>query len=286
MDWIINDELGLTVGHVVGWAAASAMVIGGVIPYIPQYREIKKTQDADGFSLHVCLALLIANTLRILFWFSKRYELPLLIQSVVMNITMFLMIHLCVKVKRNSSVMRTRERAFAGEEQNELRLPKVIGDTEGAGSPPLTSNQIKRARSRHYFSDFNMKYFWAWTDFQSYLDFMLIVWAVGAAITYLMLPIEWFMETVGFFAVFTEAMLGAPQFITNFRNKSTHGMSIYMVIMWTLGDMFKTVYFVVRHAPTQFWVCGTLQVSLDLAILLQVYVYRKNPVPRSIHRGD
>lgn len=53
---------------------------------------------------------------------------------------------------------------------------------------------------------------------------------------------------------------GAPQFVRNFRNKSTHGMSIHMVIMWTLGDMFKTVYFIVRHAPTQFWVCGALQV--------------------------
>ena len=53
-----------------------------------------------------------------------------------------------------------------------------------------------------------MKYFWNWTDFQSYLDFMLVVWAVGAAITYLMLSIDWFMETVGFVAVFTEAMLG------------------------------------------------------------------------------
>lgn len=37
---------------------------------------------------------------------------------------------------------------------------------------------------------------------------MLVVWAVGAAITYLMLEITWFMETVGFVAVFTEAMLG------------------------------------------------------------------------------
>lgn len=88
-------------------------------------------------------------------------------------------------------------------------------------------------------------------------------------------------------------------------------MSICMVIMWTAGDMFKTGYFILRHAPTQFWICGTLQVrkiavtrkkkhltikpflcnvfpsqvSLDLAILLQVYIYRKNP-PRSSHRGD
>lgn len=68
MDWIINDELNLKVSHVAGWAAASAMVIGGVVPYVPQYRQIKETQDADGFSLLVCLTLLIANSLRILFW--------------------------------------------------------------------------------------------------------------------------------------------------------------------------------------------------------------------------
>lgn len=69
MDWIISDELGLTVGHLVGWGAAGAMIVGGVAPYIPQYRQIKRTQDAEGFSLYVCLALLIANTLRILFWY-------------------------------------------------------------------------------------------------------------------------------------------------------------------------------------------------------------------------
>lgn len=58
------------------------------------------------------------------------------------------------------------------------------------------------------FTDFDSRYFWNWTDFQSYLDFMLVVWVVGAAITYLMLSVTWFMETVGFLAVFTEAMLG------------------------------------------------------------------------------
>lgn len=67
-DWIIIDELNLRVSHVLGGMAASAMVVGGVIPYVPQYRQIKQTQDADGFSLLVCLTLLIANTLRILFW--------------------------------------------------------------------------------------------------------------------------------------------------------------------------------------------------------------------------
>lgn len=111
---------------------------------------------------------------------------------------------------------------------------------------------------------------------------MLVVWAIGAAVTYVMLPVNWFMETIGFLAVFTEAMLGelikitstskhstivsihvqtgAPQFIRNYKNKSTHGMSFLMVIMWMIGDVYKTTYFILRLAPMQFWICGMLQV--------------------------
>jgi uncharacterized protein with PQ loop repeat len=114
-------------------------------------------------------------------------------------------------------------------------------------------------------------------------SFMLVVWAVGAAVTYMMLPVNWFMETIGFLAVFTEAMLGEfieflstfffatnkrilvapglPQFLRNYKNKSTHGMSFLMVIMWTIGDFYKTTYFILRSAPMQFWICGMLQVG-------------------------
>lgn len=110
---------------------------------------------------------------------------------------------------------------------------------------------------------------------------MLVVWAVGAAVTYCMLPVKWFMETIGFLALFTEAMLGkfphhflhqifnnlnyfsgAPQFIRNYKNKSTHGMSFLMVIMWTFGDVYKTAYFLFRKSPLQFWLCGMLQVRI------------------------
>jgi hypothetical protein len=46
-----------------------------------------------------------------------------------------------------------------------------------------------------------------------------------------------------------------------------------MVLCWTLGDIFKTLYFYLRNAPLQFWACGTLQVMLDFAILSQVGFY-------------
>lgn len=49
-----------------------------------------------------------------------------------------------------------------------------------------------------------------------------------------------------------------------------------MVVMWTGGDLFKTVYFIIREAPFQFWICSILQVSIDFLILAQVYIYRNN----------
>jgi solute carrier family 66, member 2 len=75
-------------------------------------------------------------------------------------------------------------------------------------------------------------------------------------------------------------MLAAPQFYRNFINKSTEGMSVIMVLMWTSGDLFKTIYFILRSSPIQFWMCGILQVLLDLSVLSQVYLYSKKRVDK------
>lgn len=44
------------------------MVVGAVLPYIPQYLSIRKTNSSAGFSTLVCLVLLISNISRIIFW--------------------------------------------------------------------------------------------------------------------------------------------------------------------------------------------------------------------------
>lgn len=48
------------------------------------------------------------------FRFGKRYELPLLLQSIVMNVMMLAMIQLCVKVKNKNQETRGPERVFTG----------------------------------------------------------------------------------------------------------------------------------------------------------------------------
>ncbi|XP_037364281.1 solute carrier family 66 member 2 isoform X2 [Talpa occidentalis] len=107
LDWLL-----VPLHQLVSWGAAGAMVFGGVVPYIPQYRDIRRTQNAEGFSTHVCLVLLVANILRILFWFGRRFESPLLWQSVVMILAMLLMLRLCTEV-RVASELSARRRCFA-----------------------------------------------------------------------------------------------------------------------------------------------------------------------------
>ncbi|RMC16284.1 hypothetical protein DUI87_08499 [Hirundo rustica rustica] len=140
---------------------------------------------------------------------------------------------------------------------------------------------------------FDLNYFWHWSKFTDYLQCVLTFTGVTGYITYLWLDSFLFVETLGFLAVFTEAMLGVPQLYRNYQNRSTEGMSensrhddviecqmyeiIKMVLMWSSGDTFKTVYFILNQAPFQFSICGLLQVFVDIAILLQVYLYSYYP---------
>lgn len=222
---------------VLSWMSSCFMVFGGVLPYIPQYQEIKRTSNTDGFSTWVCFVLLIANILRIFFWFGKFFEFPLLLQSLLMIITMLAILHLCCSVQIVNRV----------------------------------------STKYHAFTDFDLGHFWKWSRFEDYLHFCLSLTIVVALFTYVLLDVPFFVEGLGLVALLTEAMLGLPQLLQNLRNKSTRGMSVKMVMLWTVGDSFKTSYFIIKATPAQFWMCGALQICLDVLILLQVWYYNQQP---------
>ena len=58
--------------------------------------------------------------------------------------------------------------------------------------------------------------------------------------------------------------------------RSTYGMSLQMVIMWTCGDVFKTSYFYLRNTPPQFFICGALQVE-DCVKIDRIYSTTSQP---------
>lgn len=75
-----------------------------------------------------------------------------------------------------------------------------------------------------YFPDFDWKYFWEWTDMQSYIEFVLTFATLSCFSMYLFIDNSSFVETIGFLALLIEAMLAAPQIYKNMRAKSTNGM--------------------------------------------------------------
>ena len=67
--FVLNINLfGFTLKDAVSFFSEWAMILGGTVPFIPQYMDIYKTHNTEGFSLFVCLNLLIAHILRIMFW--------------------------------------------------------------------------------------------------------------------------------------------------------------------------------------------------------------------------
>ncbi|XP_077209071.1 solute carrier family 66 member 2 isoform X6 [Paroedura picta] len=126
-EWLVAP-----IQQLISWGASAAMVFGGVVPYIPQYRDIKRTQNAEGFSTYVCLVLLVANILRILFWFGRHFESPLLLQSIIMIITMLLMLKLCTEV-RVTNELNIKRRSFSGSSfgaPTNFILPFVLCEKE------------------------------------------------------------------------------------------------------------------------------------------------------------
>ncbi|KAI1728672.1 PQ loop repeat domain-containing protein [Ditylenchus destructor] len=81
-------------------------------------------------------------------------------------------------------------------------------------------------------------------------------------------------------ALLVEACLGLPQLFRNFARKSVSGMSVKMVLMWLIGDVGKTIYFVVRQNPAQFYICGSMQITIDILIMLQVFFYNRRSSSR------
>ena len=148
--------------EIIGLVSSGAMIFGGIFPYIPQYRMISRSKNAQGFSTLVCLTLLVANILRILFWFGHPFEFPLLVQSVINILCMIVMLELCVRVK-----------------QSTVHASSVL-------APP-----VKR------FTDFDIQYFWKWTDFNSYMQFIALFFTLGSLLTRLFINFSLYIEMLG-----------------------------------------------------------------------------------------
>lgn len=123
--------------------------------------------------------------------------------------------------------------------------------------------------------DLHPRNFWQWSSLISYIECTVLFAVIVGLLMYFFVSNVIFVEAIGYASLLTEAFLALPQLIKNFKSKSTIGMSQSMVLLWATGDLFKTSYFILKHVPIQFVVCGIIQVTIDLLILGQVSLYSR-----------
>ncbi|KAI0731255.1 hypothetical protein C8Q76DRAFT_355563 [Earliella scabrosa] len=79
--------------------ASIGMAVGPPLVYADQAYSIVKKQDSTGFSRDVCAILLLANVTRCFFWLGNRFELALLVQSILMILAQLALLYICIRFR-------------------------------------------------------------------------------------------------------------------------------------------------------------------------------------------
>lgn len=258
------------------------VIFGPIVGYIPQYQEIYKNRDCGTFSPLLCLILLTCNIMRIFMFFLKPYELPLLFQSFLMISAQLVLLELISRMRyysleesfnclRNTPAVSAANDALLLNATGTSNSCTMLGpDRESQAAPSKTPQPLA--------SKFSPDSFWNWSTFETYASFIMMFTATCATITISLLlvfknPI--LREIFSYTALGIEACLALPLLISNYRNKSTRGLRIELILTMLVGDAFKATIFIVRKTVFPFILCAFLQLTVDFLILGQIYVYPK-----------
>ncbi|KAK9893900.1 hypothetical protein P389DRAFT_147427 [Cystobasidium minutum MCA 4210] len=230
---------------VISLLASVGMAVGPPCVYLDQYFSIIKRKDSTGFSIDVCGVLICANIIRVFFWFGQRFEIALLVQSVLMIAFQLALLYVCIKYRQ--TLLPTHERNKSLD---------IVG-SENSWSRPYN--------------------FWQWESYGTYIEF------IGALIfvnTILYIGLAWtgfYVDLIGIVALGLESTLPIPQLLSNYRRKSLSGFRMTVLAGWVLGDAFKTLYFFFQEGNSwQFKATACFQLSIDLLICGQAWIYRHN----------
>lgn len=217
----------------------AGMIVGPILGFIPQYKEIATTGNTEAFSSLVCFILLTANILRIYYWVYERFTIVLVLQALLMIAVQLMLLELMARLRlKSSSALRAEDRLF----------------------------------SRY------IRGFWQWDRFGDYVAFLAlftVLVGIATSLDRAVLHTRYYGEAIGILALMVEASLGLPQLYRNWSAKSTKGLRFELIIAWLIGDVLKTCYFVFKRAPPLFVMCGSIQLTVDISILAQILVYRK-----------
>ena len=88
-----QDSLSYSYKYFLKLSLDLSMIFIPSVGYFFQALKFKQTKSTKGFAKFLCLLLLLANILRVFFWFGKKFELALLYQAIIVIISQIYLIH-------------------------------------------------------------------------------------------------------------------------------------------------------------------------------------------------
>ena len=233
------------------------MVFAPNIGFIAQIIKFRKMKSSQGFSKLLTFTIQTSNILRIFFWIGKRFALPLLFQSIMSVFMQMYLIHECLKYPNTNA--------------NTKKELGMVGIDDSKTFPHHLTNFHRP------ISILDLKNFWNWPHLVDYI-YIIVLFSLTLGFLSNMIGFDnvILVESFGIGSACFEAIVGIPQIIQNFKNKNTETLSIFMIMTWFLGDVFKTIYYIKTGSPLQLICYGSFQISADLILIMQIICYYKN----------
>ncbi|KAH3675745.1 hypothetical protein WICMUC_002537 [Wickerhamomyces mucosus] len=242
---------------------------------------IYKKKTSLGFSLDICLTMILSASLRIAYYFITPYEIALFRQSVIMILIQIVLLKVSLKFKRDlenqyystdNFIYLKELREILKELLNQdLNFDSIVGFVEQI----MTLHFIKFLR----FFDPNFKRFksfWQWNNEINYWIFIGYFESILLVLTILFKNYEKFGEVLGVLGLFVESLLPLPQILLLNKLKSVDGFKIILLVSWYCGDFTKISYLIfgAKEISKTFLFFAVFQMLLDVYFGYR-YIYFK-----------
>ena len=245
------------------------MALGPSLNYVFQSQKFKKTKSSKGFSNFLCLVTILSHTLKVFFWFGKKFKITLLVQSVLVIFMQLYLIYLVIKYKEDKP------------KANENYMPI---------SNVSRKDKIKKFAKDNFCSwsqTFNSKLIWRWDDVSEYYKFyFFIILVLSIFSVSLGINNKYYINIIGGVSIFLEMLCSIPQIIEMQKSKNQRNISKIMVFMWFSGNILKIYYNTVNNSPMQLIIGSYIQVFFNCILIYQIFYYYRRNRRESLDRAE
>ena len=220
--------------------------------YLFQILKFKNTKSSKGFSKLLCFIIMLTHTLRIFFWFTKKYKFTLLVQSILVIVIQFYLIYLCIKYKEKE----IKYNIIPNENNGNINATKKIKNG---------LSKIKNIINIKFMKNLNnaMEYY----KIYFFIVFLLSIFNLSMKDNY------FYSNIIVYGSIFLEMICSLVQIVEIYRTKTQKNISKIMVLLWLLGNVLKAYYNIYNKCPIQLIIGAYIQVFLNVVLFSELIYY-------------